>query len=313
MKHNQMAEAGSVRPEMEVVRSSKHRSPVTIGLIQGKDFGSKEANLAFTIGEIRRLAERGAQIICTQELFNTAYFCREQSTEHFDCAEAIPGETSDLLSGLAKELGVVLVAAYFEKRSSALYHNTAIVIDCDGRLLGSYRKAHIPQDPGFEEKFYFTPGDQNFPVWDTAYGKIGVLICWDQWFPEAARTLALKGAEIIFYPTAIGWTDSEKAEWGERQHRAWESVQVGHAIANACYVATVNRVGREQSTEFWGQSFVSDMYGTLLKRASQTQTESLLVECSMEALESMRKIWPFFRDRRPELYHGISQQFLESE
>ena len=313
MKQNQMAEANSLGSKNEQASASEPRSPVTVGLIQGKDFGSTEANLAFTVAEIRRLAEQGAQIICTQELFNTAYFCQEQSTEHFDRAESIPGETSELLSELAKELGVVLVAAYFEKRSSAFYHNTAIVIDRDGRLLGAYRKAHIPQDPGFEEKFYFTPGDQSFPVWDTAFGKIGVLICWDQWFPEAARTLALKGAEILFYPTAIGWTDSEKAEWGERQHRAWESVQVGHAIANACYVATVNRVGRERSTQFWGQSFVSDMYGTLLKRASETETESLLVECSMEALESMRKIWPFFRDRRPELYHGISQQFLESE
>ncbi len=313
MKHNQLEEADSVRSEIESVSMSTRRSPVTIGLIQGKDFGSLEANLAFTVKEIRRLAEQGAQIICTQELFNTAYFCREQNTEHFDLAESIPGKTSDLLSGLAKELGVVVVAAYFEKRSSALYHNTAIVIDSDGQLLGSYRKAHIPQDPGFEEKFYFTPGDQGFPVWETAFGTIGVLICWDQWFPEAARTLALKGAEILFYPTAIGWLDSEKAEWGERQHRAWESVQVGHAIANACYLATINRVGQEQSTEFWGQSFVSDMYGTVLKRASKSQTESLCVECSMEELEAMRKIWPFFRDRRPELYHGISQQFLKSE
>ena len=291
--------------------TAEKRGAVSIGMIQGKDFGSKQANLDFTLEQIKVLAGQGAQIICTQELFNTNYFCNEQNTEQFDLAESIPGETSKIFSALAKELGVVIIAAYFEKRSSAIYHNSAIIVDSDGTHLGTYRKTHIPQDPDFEEKFYFTPGDQDFPVWDTAFGKIGVLICWDQWFPEAARLMALKGAEILFYPTAIGWLASEKAEWGESQHRAWESVQVGHAIANSCYVVTTNRVGVEKNTEFWGQSFVSDMYGKILKRASVDETESLLVECNLDALESMRKIWPFYRDRRPEKYQSITQHFLD--
>lgn len=291
--------------------TAKKRGAVSIGMIQGKDFGSKQANLDFTLEQIKLLAGQGAQIICTQELFNTNYFCNEQNTEQFDLAESIPGETSEIFSALAKELGVVIIAAYFEKRSSAIYHNSAIIVDSDGTHIGTYRKTHIPQDPDFEEKFYFTPGDQDFPVWDTAFGKIGVLICWDQWFPEAARIMALKGAEILFFPTAIGWLASEKAEWGESQHRAWESVQVGHAIANSCYVVTTNRVGVEKNTEFWGQSFVSDMYGQILKRASVDQTESILVECNLDALESMRKIWPFFRDRRPEKYQSITKHFLD--
>lgn len=290
---------------------TKKRGSVSIGLIQGKDFGSKQANLEFTLEQIKALANQGAQIICTQELFNTSYFCSEQNTRNFDLAESIPGETSEIFSRLAKELGVVIIAAYFEKRSSAIYHNSAIVVDSDGSHLGTYRKTHIPQDPGFEEKFYFTPGDQDFPVWDTAFGKIGVLICWDQWFPEAARLMALKGAEILFYPTAIGWLPSEKKEWGERQHNAWESVQVGHAIANSCYVVSANRVGIEQNTEFWGQSFVADMYGTILKRASVDEIESMLVKCDLDTLEDMRKNWPFPRDRRPEKYQSITKHFLD--
>ena len=290
---------------------TKKRGSVSIGLIQGKDFGSKQANLEFTLEQIKALANQGAQIICTQELFNTSYFCSEQNTRNFDLAESIPGETSKIFSRLAKELGVVIIAAYFEKRSSAIYHNSAIVVDSDGSHLGTYRKTHIPQDPGFEEKFYFTPGDQDFPVWDTAFGKIGVLICWDQWFPEAARLMALKGAEILFYPTAIGWLPSEKKEWGERQHNAWESVQVGHAIANSCYVVSANRVDIEEKTEFWWQSFVADMYGTILKRASVDEIESMLVKCDLDTLEDMRKNWPFFRDRRPEKYQSITKHFLD--
>ena len=290
---------------------TEKRGSVSIGLIQGKDFGSKQANLEFTLEQIKALANQGAQIICTQELFNTSYFCSEQNTRNFDLAESIPGETSEIFSRLAKELGVVIIAAYFEKRSSAIYHNSAIVVDSDGSHLGTYRKTHIPQDPGFEEKFYFTPGDQDFPVWDTAFGKIGVLICWDQWFPEAARLMALQVAEILFYPTSIGWLPSEKKEWGERQHNAWESVQVGHAIANSCYVVSANRVGIEQNTEFWGQSFVADMYGTILKRASVDEIESMLVKCDLDTLEDMRKNWPFFRDRRPEKYQSITKHFLD--
>lgn len=287
------------------------RDAVNVGLIQGKDLGSKEANLNYTCAQIRDAAEQGAQIICTQELFNTAYFCSEQNTDHFNMAEVIPGPTSECLSALALELEVVIVAAYFEKRSSALYHNTAIIIDSDGALLGRYRKMHIPQDPGFEEKFYFTPGDNDFPVWETAFGKIGVMICWDQWFPEAARLMALKGAEILFYPTAIGWLPEEKEMLGQAQYNAWETVQRGHAIANNCYLAAINRVGSEKGLEFWGQSFLCDTYGTILKKAPANETGIIVQQCDMQALEDKRKIWPFFRDRRPELYQPITKSFLD--
>lgn len=293
--------------------SLQHRNPISIALIQGKDFGSHKANLAFTLDQIRIAASKGAKVICTQELFASAYFCRAQETHYFDLAETIPGAISEVLSKLAAELDVVIIAAYFEKRSSALYHNSAIVLDRDGSLLGTYRKTHIPQDPGFEEKFYFSPGDSDFPVWKTAYGTVGVLICWDQWFPEAARLMALKGAEILFYPTAIGWLPEEKSDSGYEQHQAWETVQRGHAIANGCYLASINRVGVEDNIEFWGQSFVCNPYGSLLKKASSTQTETLVVECDMNALEEMRRIWPFFRDRRPETYSGITQSFIDSE
>lgn len=290
----------------------QQRNSTKIGLIQGKDFGSSEANLSFTINQIRQAAVKGAKIICTQELFNSSYFCREQDTRNFELAEMIPGKTSQILSEIAAELEVVLIACYFEKRSSALYHNSAIVLDKDGTLLGTYRKTHIPQDPEFEEKFYFSPGDSNFPVWKTAYGTIGVLICWDQWFPEAARIMALKGAEILFYPTAIGWLSEEKSEFGFEQHQAWETVQRGHAIANACYLASINRVGVEGSIEFWGQSFVCNSYGSIVQKASSSETETLVVECDRKALEDMRKIWPFFRDRRPETYQSIGQSFIDT-
>lgn len=292
--------------------SFQKKKTLSLGLIQGKDFGSFEANWEFTVEQIRNAASQGAKIICTQELFTSAYFCREQDSQNFDLAESIPGKISDRLSKLAAELEVVIIAAYFEKRSSALFHNSAIVLDSDGTLLGVYRKTHIPQDPEFEEKFYFSPGDSNFPVWKTSYGTIGVLICWDQWFPEAARLMALKGAEILFYPTAIGWLPEEKMEQGFEQHQAWETVQRGHAIANGCYLAAINRVGVEGRIEFWGQSFVCNPYGTLLKKASSSKTETCVVDCDLNELEQMRRIWPFFRDRRPETYHSISQSFIDS-
>jgi len=292
-------------------RASIKRDAISVGLIQGKDFGSKKANLNYTLSQIKDAAKQGAQIICTQELFNTSYFCSGQNTEHFNLAETIPGPTSDTLCALAKGLGVVIIAAYFEKRSSALYHNTAVIIDNDGTLLGRYRKMHIPQDPSFEEKFYFTPGDNDFPVWETAFGKIGVMICWDQWFPEAARLMALKGAEILFYPTAIGWLLDEKQTLGQAQYNAWETVQKGHAIANGCYLAAINRVGYEDGIEFWGQSFLCDSYGTILNKASEDEAGIVVVKCDMQALEDTRKIWPFFRDRRPDLYQPITKSFLD--
>ena len=284
---------------------------IRIALIQGCEQGSPAADLDYTTARIREAAAAGAQIVCTQELFNTAYFCRTQDTELFDLAEPIPGPTTDALTGLAKELGVVIIASLFERRGPGVYHNTAAVIDADGSYLGKYRKMHIPQDPGFEEKFYFTPGDLGYKVWDTKFGKISVLICWDQWYPEAARMAALAGAEIIFYPTAIGWLPGEKAELGEAQHNAWETVQCGHAVANGCYVAAVNRTGTEGETEFWGQSFVADFYGQVIARAPVSEEHILIADCDLKALEDTRRIWPFFRDRRIGSYDGITKRMLD--
>ena len=289
---------------------SKSRK-VRIALIQGREQGSAQADLDYTIDRIREAANAGAQIICTQELFNTPYFCRTQDPELFDLAEAIPGATTQALELVAAELGVVIVASLFERRAAGVYHNTAAVIDADGRYLGKYRKMHIPQDPGFEEKFYFTPGDLGYKVWDTKFGKISVLICWDQWYPEAARMAALAGAEIIFYPTAIGWLPEEKAELGVAQHTAWEMVQRGHAVANACYVAAVNRTGVEGDTEFWGQSFVADFYGQIVERAPVENEYILMADCDLKALEDMRRIWPFFRDRRIDSYANVTKRMID--
>jgi N-carbamoylputrescine amidase len=284
---------------------------VRIALIQGRELGSPTANLDYTVARIREAAASGAQIVCTQELFNTPYFCRTQDTEHFDLAEPIPGATTELLEAVAGELGIVIIAALFERRTSGVYHNTAVVIDADGRYLGKYRKMHIPQDPGFEEKFYFTPGDLGYKVWDTKFGKISVLICWDQWYPEAARLSALAGAEIIFYPTAIGWLPEEKAEFGAAQHTAWEAVQRGHAVANGCYVAAANRTGVEGEIEFWGQSFVSDFYGQIVGRAPVSEEHILIADCDLKALEDMRRTWPFFRDRRIDTYDGMTSRMID--
>ncbi|WPJ94567.1 carbon-nitrogen hydrolase [Coraliomargarita algicola] len=293
--------------------SPSNTSPrkVRIALIQGREQGSAAADLEYTIARIREAAAVGAQIICTQELFNTPYFCRTQDTALFDLAEPIPGATTEALEAVAAELGVVIVASLFERRAAGVYHNTAAVIDADGRYLGKYRKMHIPQDPGFEEKFYFTPGDLGYKVWDTKFGRISVLICWDQWYPEAARMAALAGAEIIFYPTAIGWLPEEKAELGVAQHTAWEMVQRGHAVANGCYVAAVNRTGIEGDTEFWGQSFVADFYGQIVERAPVENEYILMADCDLKALEDMRRIWPFFRDRRIDSYADVTKRMID--
>ena len=284
---------------------------VRIALVQGREQGSPAADLDYTIARIREAAASGAQIVCTQELFNTPYFCRTQDTELFDLAEPIPGTTTRALEAVAGELGVVIIAALFERRAAGVYHNTAAVIDADGSYLGKYRKMHIPQDPGFEEKFYFTPGDLGYKVWDTKFGKVSVLICWDQWYPEAARLAALGGAEIIFYPTAIGWLPEEKAALGAAQHTAWETVQRGHAVANGCYVAAVNRTGTEGETEFWGQSFVSDFYGQVIARSPVSEEHVLLADCDLKALEDMRRIWPFFRDRRIGSYADVTKRMVD--
>ena len=285
---------------------------VRIGLIQLTAEDTPAANVRKTIPRIEEAAAKGAKIIGLQEMFTTKYFCINQDPKNFDLAEPIEtGPSVTELAKAAKRLGVVIVAPLFEARGSEVYHNTAAVIDADGTVLGKYRKMHIPQDPGFEEKFYFTPGDLGFRTWKTAHGDIGVLICWDQWYPEAARLTALGGAQILFYPTAIGWLPEEKAALGHAQHNAWETVQRGHGVANGCYVAATNRVGTEGRTQFWGQSFVSDPYGEIVARASVEQEEILLADCDLVKQREFRRIWPFFRDRRIDAYGDLTRRLRD--
>ena len=285
---------------------------VRIGLIQLTAEDTPAANVRKTLPRIEEAAAKGAKIIGLQEMFTTKYFCINQDPRNFDLAEPIEtGPSVTELAKAAKRLGVVIVAPLFEARGSEVYHNTAAVIDADGTVLGKYRKMHIPQDPGFEEKFYFTPGDLGFRTWKTAHGDIGVLICWDQWYPEAARLTALGGAQILFYPTAIGWLPEEKAALGHAQHNAWETVQRGHGVANGCYVAATNRVGTEGRTQFWGQSFVSDPYGEIVARASVEQEEILLADCDLVKQREFRRIWPFFRDRRIDAYGDLTRRLRD--
>jgi N-carbamoylputrescine amidase len=295
---------------MVVVTDERFR----IGLIQTACAENTIANLDRTCEKIRDAARLGAQIVCTEELFRSQYFCREEDARLFDLAETIPGLSTQRLQPLAAELGVVIVASLFEKRATGLYHNTAVVIDADGELLGLYRKMHIPDDPLFFEKFYFTPGDLGFRAFDTKFGRIATLICWDQWYPEAARLAAMSGANVIFYPTAIGWHPAEKAQYGEAQHDAWRTMQRSHAIANGIYVAAVNRVGFEgppdRGLEFWGASFVSDPFGRILAEASHDKEEILVVACDPAVMEEVRRNWPFLRDRRIDAYAPILNRFL---
>ncbi len=295
---------------MEKVSPDKFK----VGLVQMACGLDADANLRYAAEKIREAAAKGAQIICLQELFRSQYFCREEDARLFDLAETIPGPSTELLAPLAKELGVVLVASLFEKRATGLYHNTAVILDADGTQLGIYRKMHIPDDPLFFEKFYFTPGDLGFRAFDTKFGRIAVLVCWDQWYPEAARLAAMTGANIIFYPTAIGWHPAEKAELGVAQHDAWRTAQRAHAIANGIYVASVNRIGfegtPESGLEFWGASFVADPFGRLLAEASHDQEEILVVECDVKQMEEVRRGWPFLRDRRIDAYGPITNRFL---
>jgi N-carbamoylputrescine amidase len=285
---------------------------VRVGLIQLTAEETPAANVRKTIPRIEEAAARGAKIIGLQEMFTTKYFCVEQDPKHFNLAEPIPsGPSVTALAEVARKLGVVIVAPLFEARGNEVFHNTAAVIDADGTVLGKYRKMHIPQDPGFEEKFYFTPGDLGFRTWKTAFGQIGVLICWDQWYPEAARLTALAGAQILFYPTAIGWLPEEKATLGVAQHTAWETVQRGHGVANGCYIAATNRVGQEGRTQFWGQSFVSDPYGEIVAKASPDREEVLLADCDLARQREFRRIWPFFRDRRIDAYGDITQRLRD--
>lgn len=289
---------------------------LTVGLVQQRWTGERASMVAATAAGVRRAAARGARLIVLQELHTGSYFCQSEDVAVFDQAEPIPGPSTQEFGALARELGVVIVTSLFERRAPGLHHNTAVVLDRDGSIAGRYRKMHIPDDPLFYEKFYFTPGDLGFRAWDTKYARIGVCVCWDQWYPEAARLTALNGAQILFYPTAIGWHPSEKAAHGARQHSSWETIQRGHAIANGCYVAVPNRVGHEapdggDGIEFWGQSFLCDPAGQILEKASAANEEVLVGEADLDAVETQRTHWPFLRDRRIDAYGDITKRLID--
>jgi N-carbamoylputrescine amidase len=293
------------------------RAPYSIGLVQMRCSTDSAENLEKAVSRIREASRRGAQVVCLQELFRSQYFCQTEDARLFDLAEPIPGPSTDRLGPLAKELGVVIVASLFERRAPGLYHNTAVVLDADGTIRGLYRKMHIPDDPLFYEKFYFTPGDLGFRSFETRFGRVGTLVCWDQWYPEGARLTALTGAEVLVYPTAIGWHPREKDEHGAAQASAWQTIQRSHAIANGVYVAAVNRVGHEGPAggglEFWGGSFVCDPFGVVLAEASRTEEEILVVRIDPARQEEVRRNWPFLRDRRIDAYAPITRRLLDDE
>jgi len=293
-----------------------------VALVQMSCGPAPEENLRHALDMVREAAERGAQVVCLPELFQTQYFCQREDASLFDLAEPIPGATTAKLSDTAKTLRIVLIASLFERRAAGVYHNTAAIFDADGSLRGLYRKMHIPDDPLYYEKFYFTPGDLGFRAFDTEAGCLGTLVCWDQWYPEGARLTALQGAHVLFYPTAIGWHPAEKAEFGEAQHDAWRTIQRAHAIANGVYVAVVNRVGHETGNirgqsapgaglEFWGGSFLADPFGRVIAEASHDKEEILVGEVDLKALEDIRRNWPFLRDRRIDSYAPITQRFID--
>ncbi len=284
---------------------------VTIALVQMVCVESKQANVARAVARIAAAARQGANIVCLQELFATHYLCQREDHARFASAEPIPGPTSAVLQQAARDHQVVVIGSLFELRAAGIYHNTAVVFDADGTDLGMYRKMHIPDDPLYYEKFYFTPGDLGFRTFSTRFGCLGVGICWDQWFPEAARLMALQGAEIIFYPTAIGWLPDEKETQGESQHNAWETVMRGHSIANGLYVAAANRIGREDALEFWGASFVTDPYGNVLSRAARDQEDLVIVQCQRSLVNTARTHWPFLRDRRIDAYGNLMRRFVD--
>ena len=288
---------------------------VKVGLVQMSCTADKKSNTEKAILKIKDAAQQGAQIVCLQELFTSLYFCDVESYDNFKLAESIPGQTTDQLSAVAKELGVVIIASLFEKRAEGLYHNTTAVIDADGSYLGKYRKMHIPDDPAYYEKFYFTPGDLGYKVFKTKFATIGVLICWDQWYPEAARITSLMGAEMLFYPTAIGWATSQDEATNTEQYNAWQTIQRSHAVANGVPVISVNRVGMEQdgAMQFWGGSFVSNPFGTLLYKASHDQEEIAVVDIDTEKSDSYRTHWPFLRDRRIDSYGPITKRYIDDQ
>lgn len=288
---------------------------VSIAVVQATASADPAENLSRTLRRIEEAADRGAQVVCTQELFRSLYFCQAEDHAQFALAEPIPGATTEALAEVARRRGIVIVGSLFERRAPGIYHNTAVVLDADGSLLGMYRKMHIPDDPLYYEKFYFTPGDLGFKTFSTRFGKVGVLVCWDQWFPEAARLTCMAGAEMLFYPTAIGWHPSEKAEWGEKQYSAWQTMQRAHAIANGVFVAVPNRVGHEDGNgdgiDFWGGSFIADPSGALLAQASHDREEVLLVQCNLDDVNMARTHWPFLRDRRIDAYQDLTRRLVD--
>ena len=284
---------------------------VVVALVQASGHASKERNVEKALARIGEAAAAGANIVCLQELFAGQYPCQSEDHTRFDEAEPIPGPTSEALADAARQHGVVVVGSLFERRAPGLYHNTAVIFDADGSTSGVYRKMHIPDDPLYYEKFYFTPGDLGFRAFDTRFGRIGACVCWDQWYPEAARLTALAGAQIIFYPTAIGWLPDEKAEYGASQHSAWETMMRSHAIANGVFVAAANRTGTEGKLEFWGASFLADPNGNLLARAAHDKEETLLVECDLDKIDVVRTHWPFLRDRRIDAYGDLTKRYLD--
>mgnify|MGYP001039541289 CR=1 FL=1 len=292
-----------------------NRPPFTVGLIQMRCSTDPADNLGRAIEMLREAAAGGARVACLPELFLSQYFCQVEDARTFDLAEPIPGPTSEALAAVARETGMTVVGSIFERRTAGIYHNTAVVLDADGSMAGKYRKMHIPDDPLYYEKYYFTPGDLGFKTFETKHANVGTLVCWDQWYPEAARLTALQGADVLFYPTAIGWHPGEKAEFGAAQASAWETIQRGHAIANGVFVAAVNRVGHEGPTdagiEFWGGSFVADPFGRILAMGARDREEVLLAECDPALQEETRRNWPFLRDRRIDAYAPITRRFLD--
>jgi len=289
-------------------------TPYTIGAIQMRMTEKPDENLSRALDLLRKAAKQGVQVACLPELFRSFYFCQTEDHSKYDLAEPIPGPSSEALSKVAKETGMAIVGSLFERRAAGVYHNTAVIIDANGETLGLYRKMHIPDDPLYYEKFYFTPGDLGFKAFDTQFGRIGTLICWDQWYPEGARLTALQGAEVLFYPTAIGWHPSEKAEYGEKQANSWEIIQRSHAVANGCYVAAVNRIGHETEKgnagiEFFGRSFICGPSGEILAKASSDKEEILTATIDPKLIETTRQHWPFMRDRRIDAYGGITKRF----
>ncbi len=284
---------------------------IKIGLVQSACTGDHERDIGKAISGIREAAANGARVICLQELFGSLYFCDDEDYANFKLAEPVPGPTTARLREISKELGVVIIASLFEKRTEGIYHNTAAVIDADGAFLGIYRKNHIPDDPGYYEKFYFVPGDTGYKVFETKYARIGVLICWDQWYPEAARITSLMGAEILFYPTAIGWAISQDEATNREQYNAWQTIQRSHAVANGVYVVSVNRTGKEKNMNFWGGSFVANPFGSIIYEAPKDREIVQVVDVDMAKIEFYRTHWPFLRDRRIDTYSPLLNRFID--